>query len=360
MGPKERLQDDLKAAMKAGDVTRRDTLRLIQAAIRQVEVDKRITVNDEQVYDLLSTEAKKRRDSIDEARNAGRGDIVGKEQAELDLIELYLPQQLSREELEAEVRRAIAEIRRHDGQRDGRRHEGAHAARQKPRRWQTRQRGGESSARRLMRPNRRQVLRARHEIGAVKLARGGVRDADSTYQRALTLEAAPRRGAGHVPAPRPPRADQSNSAGIAGYSVPGRGVCHRRLRCACARRLGDARRRRCRAGRYPRAVWHQLSERGPDPACAPGSGSAGRQCLRPAQPGRPPPADSGCPACAGLHQQHPAGQLRHLGPETGRSGGHRRHLAAARRVREIAPAFRRRMARRGFAGHAAHRAHHAQ
>lgn len=109
MGPKERLLDDLKAAMKAGDVTRRDTLRFIQAAIRQVEVDKRITVNDEQVYDLLSTEAKKRRDSIDEARNAGRGDIVGKEQAELELIKSYLPQQLSREELEAEVRQAIAE-----------------------------------------------------------------------------------------------------------------------------------------------------------------------------------------------------------------------------------------------------------
>jgi hypothetical protein len=109
MGSKERLQDDLKAAMKAGETTRRDTLRLIQAAIRQVEVDKRITLNDDQVYDLLSTEAKKRRDSITEARNAGRDDIVGKEQAELDLIESYLPQQLSREELEAEVRRAIAE-----------------------------------------------------------------------------------------------------------------------------------------------------------------------------------------------------------------------------------------------------------
>jgi uncharacterized protein YqeY len=109
MGPKERLQDDLKAAMKAGDVSRRDTLRLVQSAIRQIEVDKRITMNDEQVYDVLSTEAKKRRDSITEARNAGRGDIVGKEQAELELIESYLPQQLSREALEAEVRQAIAE-----------------------------------------------------------------------------------------------------------------------------------------------------------------------------------------------------------------------------------------------------------
>ncbi|MCC7209004.1 MAG: GatB/YqeY domain-containing protein [Anaerolineae bacterium] len=109
MGPKERLQEDLKTAMKANEPARRDTLRLIQAAIRQVEVDKRITMNDDQVYDLLSTEAKKRRDSIAEAQKAGRGDIVEKEQAELALIESYLPQQLSRDELEAEVRQAIAE-----------------------------------------------------------------------------------------------------------------------------------------------------------------------------------------------------------------------------------------------------------
>lgn len=109
MGPKERLLEDLKTAMKSGDQVRRDTLRLIQAAIRQIEVDKRITLSDEQVNDLLSGEAKKRRDSISEARNAGRNDIADKEQAELELIESYLPQQLSREALEDEVRAAIAE-----------------------------------------------------------------------------------------------------------------------------------------------------------------------------------------------------------------------------------------------------------
>lgn len=109
MHPKERLQEDLKAALKAGDTARRDVLRLLQAAIRQVEVDRRVTLDAEQVYELLATEAKKRRESIAEAQKAGREDIAAREQAELAAIEAYLPDQLSREALEAEVRKAIEE-----------------------------------------------------------------------------------------------------------------------------------------------------------------------------------------------------------------------------------------------------------
>jgi uncharacterized protein YqeY len=109
MHPKERLQEDLKAALKAGDTARRDVLRLLQAAIRQVEVDRRVTLDAEQVYELLATEAKKRRESIAEAQKAGREDIAAREQAELTVIETYLPDQLSREALEAEVRKAIEE-----------------------------------------------------------------------------------------------------------------------------------------------------------------------------------------------------------------------------------------------------------
>lgn len=109
MHPKERLQEDLKAAMKAGDAQRRDTLRLLQSAIRQKEVDERISLSEDQVYALLTKEAAKRRDSIAEARKAGRNDLADKEQFELTLIESYLPQQLSREEIAEEVRRAIAE-----------------------------------------------------------------------------------------------------------------------------------------------------------------------------------------------------------------------------------------------------------
>jgi uncharacterized protein YqeY len=109
MHPKERLQEDLKAALKSGDTARRDVLRLLQAAIRQVEVDRRVTLDADQVYELLAAEAKKRRESIAEAQKAGREDIAAREQAELAVIETYLPDQLSREALEAEVRKAIEE-----------------------------------------------------------------------------------------------------------------------------------------------------------------------------------------------------------------------------------------------------------
>ncbi len=109
MHPKEQLQADLKTAMKSGDSQRKDALRLIMAAIKQVEVDSRTQLSEEQTYGVLATEAKKRRDSLSEMRQAGRNDLADQEQMELTLIESYLPQQLSREEVEAEVRKAIEE-----------------------------------------------------------------------------------------------------------------------------------------------------------------------------------------------------------------------------------------------------------
>lgn len=109
MHPKERLQEDLKTAMKAGDTQKRDTLRLLTSAIRQVEVDTRAPMTEEQVHRLLVKEAQKRRDSIAEAEKLGRMDIAEKERAELVVIESYLPQQMTRDELEAEARKAIEE-----------------------------------------------------------------------------------------------------------------------------------------------------------------------------------------------------------------------------------------------------------
>ncbi len=109
MHPKEQLQADLKAAMKSGDTQRKDALRLMMAAIKQMEIDSRIQLNEEQTYGVLAAEAKKRRDSLTEMRNAGRNDLADQEQMELSLIESYLPQQLSRDEIEAEVRKAIDE-----------------------------------------------------------------------------------------------------------------------------------------------------------------------------------------------------------------------------------------------------------
>src|SRR6185369_15743610 len=107
--PKEKMNEDLKAAMKSGDTAAKDMLRLLLSVIKQSEVDTRTTLAEDQVYGLLQTEAKKRRDSINEAEKAGRSDIAEREKAELAFIELYLPQQLSKDEIEVEVRKAIQE-----------------------------------------------------------------------------------------------------------------------------------------------------------------------------------------------------------------------------------------------------------
>lgn len=109
MHPKERLQEDLKVAMKAGDTARRDVIRLLQSVLKQKEVDERTTLSEEQVFVLLQSEAKRRRESITEAQNAGREAVVAQETFELGIIEAYLPAQMTREEVETEVRKAIAE-----------------------------------------------------------------------------------------------------------------------------------------------------------------------------------------------------------------------------------------------------------
>lgn len=95
--------------MKAGDAAKRDALRLLTSAFKQEEIDKQITLTEEQAIAVLMKEASKRRDTISELVKAGRTENVGKEQDELALIEAYLPQQMSREEIEAEVRTAMAE-----------------------------------------------------------------------------------------------------------------------------------------------------------------------------------------------------------------------------------------------------------
>ncbi|GAB4545392.1 MAG: GatB/YqeY domain-containing protein [Anaerolineae bacterium] len=110
MHPKDRLQEDLKAAMKAGDTARRDALRMLTSAIKQEEVDGQKTLTEEQVVALLMREIKKRRDTVEEAERLGRPETVAQGQFEISLIEAYLPQQMSRAELEAEAKQAIAEI----------------------------------------------------------------------------------------------------------------------------------------------------------------------------------------------------------------------------------------------------------
>jgi uncharacterized protein len=106
---KVKLNDDLKEAMKAKEVARRDTLRGLLAAVRQVEVDTQKEVDDEGLLKILGAEAKRRRESIDAFTQGGRTEDANNERNELTLIESYLPQQLSRAELEAIVDAVIAE-----------------------------------------------------------------------------------------------------------------------------------------------------------------------------------------------------------------------------------------------------------
>lgn len=106
---KAAIQNALKDAMKNKDSARRDVLRLLTSAIKQVEVDEQKTLSDEEVIAILQKEAKKRRESIAELEAAGRGEQVGQEQYELALLEEFLPRQLTADEIEALVRDAVAQ-----------------------------------------------------------------------------------------------------------------------------------------------------------------------------------------------------------------------------------------------------------
>ena len=105
---KARLQDDVKSAMKAGEKAQLATLRLIMAAIKQIEVDERKELNDAEVIAVLDKMCKQRRESIEQYQKADRNDLVDVEQAELEVIQQYLPAALSEEEITALIDEAIA------------------------------------------------------------------------------------------------------------------------------------------------------------------------------------------------------------------------------------------------------------
>jgi uncharacterized protein YqeY len=110
MSLKEQLQQDRIAAMRGGDTAKRNALGLLLAAIKQEEVDTRITLDDEGVLAVLMKQAKQRRESIADYEKAGRTEMAAGEQAELDIIESYLPQQMGRAEVEALAAAIIAEL----------------------------------------------------------------------------------------------------------------------------------------------------------------------------------------------------------------------------------------------------------
>ena len=106
---KVQIQEDVKTAMRARDQKRLTALRLITAAIKQIEVDKRIELDDTAVLAVLDKMVKQRRDSLEQYQKAGRDDLAGQEQFELDLISVYLPEALAEEELAALIEQVIAE-----------------------------------------------------------------------------------------------------------------------------------------------------------------------------------------------------------------------------------------------------------
>lgn len=110
MSLKEKLQGDLKSSMKNKDTIRKSVVTLIRAAIKQYEVDNRVELADDAIIDIISKQLKQRKDSLAEFEKANRDDLIEETKSEIQVLEGYLPQQLSEEELEKIVIETIAEV----------------------------------------------------------------------------------------------------------------------------------------------------------------------------------------------------------------------------------------------------------
>jgi len=110
MSLKDQITEDMKTAMRAKDSERLGTIRLLQAAMKQKEVDERITLDDAGVVVIVDKLIKQRKDSIAAFEGAGRQDLADKEKAEMAVLQVYLPARLSAEEVAAEVKTIVAEL----------------------------------------------------------------------------------------------------------------------------------------------------------------------------------------------------------------------------------------------------------
>ena len=110
MSLKDQITEDMKTAMRAKDMERLGTIRLLQAAMKQKEVDERITLDDAGVVAIVDKLIKQRKDSIAAFEGAGRQDLADKEKAEMAVLQVYLPARLSAEEVAAEVKAIVAEL----------------------------------------------------------------------------------------------------------------------------------------------------------------------------------------------------------------------------------------------------------
>ncbi|MDD3055659.1 MAG: GatB/YqeY domain-containing protein [Aliarcobacter sp.] len=110
MSLKEQLKEDLKTAMRDKDVVKRDSIRSINTMIKQIEVDERKNLNDEDIIKLIQKGIKQREESISQYKAASRNDLVEQEQAQVDVFMLYLPMQVSDIELEAGMKEIITQV----------------------------------------------------------------------------------------------------------------------------------------------------------------------------------------------------------------------------------------------------------
>jgi uncharacterized protein YqeY len=110
MSLKEEIQSDLTTAMREGDTNKRDTLRMVLAAIQQEEIDRQITLDDAGIQDVIRKQAKQRRESIDDAKRADRIDLATQERLELDIISSYMPQMMTESEIRAMAADTISDI----------------------------------------------------------------------------------------------------------------------------------------------------------------------------------------------------------------------------------------------------------
>ena len=103
------INDDLKAAMKGGMNLKRDTLRMLLSAVKNAEIEKRGDIDDSEVISLVAREIKRRNESIEAFKSGKREDLADKEQAEIEILKVYMPQQLTREEVVELVKNAMAD-----------------------------------------------------------------------------------------------------------------------------------------------------------------------------------------------------------------------------------------------------------
>ena len=107
---KEKLMEDLKNSMKNKDEIRKNTVQMIRAAILQIEKDKGIQVEDDKILEIIAKEVKSKKDALKDFEKANREDLISQTNAEIEILQEYLPQQLSREEIKTELEKIISKL----------------------------------------------------------------------------------------------------------------------------------------------------------------------------------------------------------------------------------------------------------